>query len=87
LEAESEICGILLLVLKIMMWQKDYGLGICEKSEFVYLSSRKIFFVKIEEKVACCLSSLFGLGSSCFSRKFAKVGDCWIFVCWLHFCL
>jgi len=43
--------------------------------------------MKIEEKVACGLSSLFGLGSSCFSQKFAKGGDCWIFVCWLHFCL
>jgi len=42
--------------------------------------------VKIEEKVACCLSSLFVLGSSCFSQKFAKGGDCWIFVCWLQFC-
>jgi len=30
---------------------------------------------------------LFGLGSSCFSQKFAKGGDCWIFVCWLQFCL
>jgi len=36
-------------------------------------------FVTIEEKVACCLSSLFGLASSYFSQKFAKVGDCWIF--------
>jgi len=43
--------------------------------------------VKIEEKVARCLSSLFGLASSCFSQKFAKGGDCWIFVCWLHFFL
>ena len=43
--------------------------------------------MKIEEKVACGLSSLFGLGSSCFSQKFAKGGDCWIFVCWLQFCL
>jgi len=44
-------------------------------------------FVKIEEKVACGLSSLFGLGSSCFSQKFANGGYCWIFVCCLQFCL
>jgi len=35
----------------------------------------------------CYLSVLIGLASSCFSQKFAKGGDCWIFVCWLQFCL
>jgi len=44
-------------------------------------------FVMIVEKVVCYLSDLFGLASVCFSQKFAKGGDCWIFVCWLHFCL
>jgi len=29
LEAESEICDILLLVVKIMMWLKNYMCGIC----------------------------------------------------------
>jgi len=29
LEAESEICDILLLVLKIMIWLKNYMFGIC----------------------------------------------------------
>jgi len=42
---------------------------------FVNLSSRKIFFKKIEEKVMCGISSLFGLRSSCFSQKFSKGGD------------
>ena len=52
------------------------------------LSSRKILFVKIEGKVACAISLfLTGVGWICFSQKFAKGGDCWIFVCWLHFCL
>ena len=35
----------------------------------------------------CYLSVLTGVGLICFSQKFAKGGDCWIFVCWLHFCL
>jgi len=87
LEAESEICDILLLVLKILMWLKNCMFGI-----FLVIWVCVPFFkedflcVKIEEKVACGLSSLFRL-SSCFSQKFAKGGDCWIFVCWLHFCL
>jgi len=38
-------------------------------------------------EVACYLSTLLGLASGCFSQKFAKGGDCWIFECWLHFCL
>jgi len=29
LEAESKICDILLLVVKIMMWLKNYMCGIC----------------------------------------------------------
>jgi len=45
-----------------------------------------VCFVMIEEMVVRCLSSLFGLASVCFSQKFAKGGDCWIIVCWLHFC-
>ena len=44
-------------------------------------------FVMIEEKVACYLSALIGLALGCFSRKFVKGGDCWIFICWVHFCL
>jgi hypothetical protein len=35
----------------------------------------------------CYLAVLTGVGLICFSQKFAKEGDCWICVCWLHFCL
>jgi len=35
-------------------------------------------FMIFEEKVACYLSSLFGLASICFSQKISKGGDCWI---------
>ena len=89
LEAESEIYDILLLVLKIFDVTEELYVCLVSISNlsFVNLSSRKIIFVKIEEKVVCCLSSLFGLCSSCFSQKFVKERDCWIFVCWLHFCL
>ena len=62
--------------------------GIFWKSEYVNLSSKKYLFLKIEGKVACVISLfLTGMGWICFSQKFAKGGDCWIFVCWLHFCL
>jgi len=46
-----------------------------------------VCFVMIEEKFVCYLSALFGQGSVCFSQKFVKGGDFWIFVYWLHFCL
>jgi len=29
MEVESEICNVLLLVVKIMMWLKNYMCGIC----------------------------------------------------------
>jgi len=72
LEAESEICDILLLVLKILMWLKNYLFGIFLVTSVCELFFKEDCFVKIEEKVMCGLSSLFGLGSSCFSQKFAK---------------
>ena len=37
-----------------------------------FLQGRFFWCVKTEEKVVCCLSSLFGLGSSCFSQNLPK---------------
>jgi hypothetical protein len=88
LEAESETCNILLLVMKIMcddwriiLW---YLLEVWECEHFF----KKDFNCEDWRKgCVSYLSVLTGVGWICFSQKFAKGGDCWIFVCWLHFCL
>ena len=86
LEAVPEIYDIPLLVLKIMMWLRIYMWYRVVIWGYVPFFKEDLF-CEDWRKGCVCLSSLFGLGSSCFSQKFAKEGDCWIFVCWLHFCL
>jgi len=56
LEAESKICDILLLVLKIMT-EELYVVSISNPS-FVNLSSRKIFFWRRLKKRLCVVTLL-----------------------------